>query len=249
MRELSQKQKELNRKQSEVFLYEYGQEYTDKICEETDALHEKYKDLEIPNSLDKWFDGYKKEQLKVERKKRFQKNSRSVSKRVAIFIIIFITVTGSLIIGVEAFRLRIFNLFVQENEQYTDLSIIEDGDKEMIITKPEGWTDYYYVSYLPNGYDLVDYSGHDGYKTAIFSDGDNRISLITQTGDSEFLSQVDSEQGDIERIDLDGIDAIYFIKDDKGTIAWHIEDELIKISGYINKDEFIKIAKSLKKFK
>lgn len=248
MTELSQKQKELNRKQSEVFLYEYGQEYTDKICADTDALHEKYKDLEIPDSLDTWFDGYNKEQIKKERKRKLQKRIRFVSKRAAIFIIVMIAVTGSLTIGVEAFRLRIFNLFVQESEEYTDLSLMEEGVENTNITKPEGLLDYYYVTYLPNGFNLLDYSGDDGFIAFVFSDGDSRIQLITQTGGPDFLSQVDSENAEVTRFDLNGNDAIYFTKNDKGTIAWHQDNVLIKISGYISKEKLIKIAESIKKF-
>ncbi len=98
MTELSQKKKDLNRKQS-VF-YKHSQKYTDKICENTDALHEKYKDLEIPDTLDMWFDGYNKEQIKKERKRKLQKHIRLVSKRAAIFIIIMITFIASSTIGI-----------------------------------------------------------------------------------------------------------------------------------------------------
>jgi hypothetical protein len=248
MTELSQKQKELNRKQSEVFLYEYGQEYTDKICADTDALHEKYKDLEIPDSLDTWFYSYKKEQIKKERKRKFQKRIQLVSKRAAIFIIVIIAVTGSLTIGVEAFRLRVFNLFVQESEEYTDLSLIEGGDGNMSFAKPEGLASYFYVTYLPEGFNLIDNYEQEGYNTFYFSDGNNRVSLVSQSGGTEFLSQVDSEEADVTHINIKGHDAIYFAKEEKGMIAWNQDNVLFKISGYVSKEELIKIAESIKKF-
>ncbi len=145
---LSNKEKELNKKRSEVFLYEYGQEYTDKICVEIDALHEKYRDLEIPDSLDNWFHDFSKEQEKKERKAKFRKKGLRVFRRVAVFVVAFILVSGALTLGVEAFRLRVFNLFVEEKEQYTDLSILEQDNPMTNIIKLEVWYKYYYPEYL-----------------------------------------------------------------------------------------------------
>lgn len=247
MKELSQKQKELNRKQSELFLYEFGQEYTDKICADTDALHEKYKDLEIPDSLDIWFDRFTSEQKKLERKKISLKKRRIIAKRVAVFLVAFIAVSGSLTLGVEAFRIRFFNIFFIDNDTHTDLSVLEGNSGESNITKPEGWSSYYYPSYLPIGYDLNNYGGVEGYRELHFDDGMNDIYMVELSGEDSFLSDLDTEGVEPDFITVNGYDAIYVYKNDTSTIAWLIDDTLIKLSGPIDKSEMIKIAQNVKK--
>ena len=144
MRELTTEEKKRNKKLNEAFLYDLGYQHSQNICEETDQLLEEYKDLEFPKSIDKWFDDFSKEQKKKEKKKLFQQRSKLITKRVAIFIIVFFTVSASLTLGVEAFRIRFFNLFVVENAKYTDLSVLENNSSQIEISRPEGWENYFF---------------------------------------------------------------------------------------------------------
>ncbi len=132
MKRLSNEQKELNEKQSEVFLYEYGQKYTTKICDETDELYEKYKDLKIPDSLDNWFNDYNSSLKKKDKKLRRKKRYMSIGRKAAIITIAIIFVFSSLTIGDEGFRIRFFNFFFIDKQQYTELSIEEDMFKDVL---------------------------------------------------------------------------------------------------------------------
>lgn len=248
MSKLTTKEKELNKKLGEVFLYEYGQEYTDKICEETDALYEEFKDLEIPDSLDTWFEGFVADQKKSKRKIQTQKRRRAVSKRVAIFLAAILAVSGSVTFGVEAFRIRFLNIFFVDNETHTDLSILEGNSSESNISKPEGWNNYYYPTYLPEGYDLISHIGVEGFREVRFGSGDSNIIMRERTGETDIKSDIDTEDVEPDYLSINGSDAIYAYKEGMSSIGWLTDDTLVTLSGPIEKDEIIKIAQNVKKF-
>jgi len=245
VRELTNKEKELNKKLGEVFLYEYGQEYTEQICEDTDALHEKYKNLEIPDSLDSWFDNYTAEMKAQEQKARFQKRMRLLGKRVAIFLAAFLAVSGTLTFSVEAFRLRFFNIFFADNDTHTGLELLEGDNAE--ISKPAGWVNYYYPTYLPKGYDLESFSGVEGYRILHFSSGESTITMNEIAGEKDYFANIDTEDVETEEISINGNNGIYVFKSGKSIIAWLEGDSVININGPISREEIIKIAEMIKK--
>ena len=247
MDELSNKEKELNKKLGEVFLYEIGQEYSDIILDKTDELHEKYKDLDIPDSIDKWFDEFNQGQrVQMQRDKR-KRSMSSFAKRVAIFLLLFVAIGGSLTIGVEAFRLRFFNILFVDNETHTDLSVLETENEGSIIKKPEGWSNYFYPEYLPFGFDLENYSGIEGYRVLHFGDGKSILSMYERSGETDFFSDVDTEGVEPDFFSINGSDAIYVSKNGNSTMAWLKNDTLIKLYGPISKEEIIKVAENIKK--
>lgn len=245
MKKLSSKEKELNKKITEVFLYEYGQEYTEIICNEMDELRSIHKGIEVPESLDKWFENYAQKENRKKNVISILSGKNIIVKRIAVFLIAFIAISASLMLGVEAFRIKVFNFVLTDNTKYTDISVIEELDDQ--LTFPAGdWKDYY-PTYLPDNYILIDYINTEGYKEAHFSYNGDIISFYLQGGSDDYISYIDTEGVIIEYTEVNMSDAIYVNKAGNSIIAWSIDDTLLKVIGPIDLEEVLKIAESIKK--
>lgn len=64
------------KKLNEAFLYDIGAEHAKIICEETDALMDEYKDLEIPESMDQRFYRFLEALEAKERREQRQKRAQ-----------------------------------------------------------------------------------------------------------------------------------------------------------------------------
>lgn len=246
MRNLSNGEKELNKRKSEVFLYEFGQVYTDIICNEADLLRDKYSDLSFPDSMDVNFESYIQQIEKLEKSSKRKKQLFKISKTAAIFLLTFIMVSATLILTVEAFRIKVFNFVIETNDRYTDLSIVEnnrdDVNNDLVV-----WEDLYYPEYIPKDYSVYDYIDTEAYKEVHFIKGDNVLSLYLHDGTEEFISYIDTEGVDISYININGHEAVYISKAGNITIAWNEGSTLIKVIGSESREEMIKISKSIKK--
>lgn len=116
----------------------------------------------------------------------------------------------------------------------------------MEITKPEDWTNYYFPTWLPEGYDLEQHNGVEGYRTIRFSNGTTAISMYEIKGETGFDSVIDTEDAISDYLLINNYDAIYVFKNETSTIAWLEGDTLIKLIGPIKKAEIMKIAKNIK---
>ncbi len=63
-------------------------------------------------------------------------------------------------------------LIAIDEQQYTELSIEEDVFKDAL---PEDWTNDYYPSYIPEGYELVSHMKTEVSKDMRFINGDKKF--------------------------------------------------------------------------
>jgi hypothetical protein len=97
MKKQSNEEIERLEKLNQMFLYNIGYEHVKNIDRETDEILEKFKDIEIPESLNKWFLDYNE---KIEKRKRIKKvktTAVEISKKVAVIFMI-ISLASSIII-------------------------------------------------------------------------------------------------------------------------------------------------------
>ncbi|MEA1975054.1 MAG: hypothetical protein U9N10_05795, partial [Bacillota bacterium] len=83
------------------------------------------------------------------------KNVLLVSKRVAMFLIAVVIITLTLTISVEAFRLKIFNKFIETNDKYSFVKTDENIKVDYLEKIPNEWTSFYYLKVLPKGYKFL----------------------------------------------------------------------------------------------
>jgi len=197
--------------------------------------------------LDKWFDAFDKKNQKTERKIERKKRTKRMSTRVAIIFISIIVVGASLTLGVESFRVRLFNFIVTEKEHYTDLSVLEEDSTSITNNLPDDWTNYYFPTYMTDGYSLDNYSKNSSHKNLYFSNGNGTIFLLDQLTETSFVAQIDTEDAELLKIIVNGNEGVYTIKNGKTTISWVTDGSLFILSGPESLEEMTKIANSIKK--
>lgn len=243
---LSNEERERLQKLNDTFLYEVGYQHVNNICEETDRLLEEYKDLEVPESLDQWFIQFNKEFERKKQNQRIRSRALKISKRVAAVLII-VSIAGSIVtMSVEAFRVRFFNMVIDTSERFSLVSQQEVNDELSMYEVPLDWTEYYYPSFLPEGYTLLKTESLNSTKYMYFSNSNGQeISFIQGSIDSQ--SQIDSEGGIVIEVDVNGNEGVIVSKDDFTILNWSNNYISFNIQGNVEESLLLEMAESVKK--
>lgn len=244
MKELTLDEREYNKKLNETFLYEVGYAYSKQLCAECDELLEKYKDLEIPESLDQWFEGFSAKIRRKENRKKFYHKSLKYSKNVAVFILAVGLIGGALIYSVEAVRIRVFNMALTVEDKFTEINIVEETKDPTIEDTFMGVGDYY-LSYLPEGYSLEDSDGNDIAIFEYYSNGDSSIIFTANSTEGQLSVQIDTEDAVLKDITIHGNEGHYVTKKGHTSVFWIEGNTYLMISGEGDEAEIIKIAEGV----
>ena len=169
---------------------------------------------------------------------------RKAVRVAAVFLVVMLALGGIGMSSSEAFRMRVFNLF--ENKE--DGAVILRGETDAEIL--DGWEDYWYPTYLPEGYYLLDAEDDSLTKFLLFksSDDSREIRLLEDQGGGSLA--VDMDTNECEKIN-NGDYEIYVFHDQENSTRlaiWSIGEQRIRM--YLpdeeDNDTICKIATNLK---
>lgn len=244
MKNIYDYEKAKNKKNNEVFLFNLGHEYLSIINAEADAILESHGDLPFPDELDAWFSSYQKENEKQDKQDRLWQVMRRKSFKVAMGIFLFLSINSVMMVRVEGYRLSIFNFILQAQERF---SVIKTDEASQVFDPSildETWTGYYYPTFIPEGFTVDISLSEDRVKYIKFKNTEGEIISLNE----HFLNgeeRVDTEEGTKVDVDINGETGIYIQKEGVNILTWTIEDKVISLSGNINRDILIKIARGL----
>ena len=210
---------------------------------EADALAEVYKDISEPTRLNKWFNDYTKELKKEEQKLRRSVNIKKYASRASVVLMAFLLSSAVVTMSVEAFRIRILNLFIETEK---DHNRIDFDESEEVLKLPEGWSNDYYPTYLPEGYSLLDAQSGEYTKIATFMNQDNELLIFTQNANNMGMN-IDNEHSDIELVPINDNEGYMTNKDNIISISWSENDVVFTLEGAEEISPMIKIAEKIKK--
>lgn len=109
----------------------------------------------------------------------------------------------------------------------------------------------YYLSTIPDGYELSETISDSIGKTVIYFNKDTEQTMVFNQWNKMFYNtHLDNERYTLENIELNGNTGYFLIGNEeditKNTILWDNGDYIIEISGNFNKNALIKLAKTLK---
>jgi hypothetical protein len=244
----SREERERLEKLNDTFLYNIGYEHVNNICDETDKLLEKYKDIQVPESMNEWFINFQKELEKKEKRAKIQRGALHVSKRVAM-IFILISVVGSVItMSVEAFRIQFFNMVIETSQKFSSVSHQEKTEINIQQELPSEWIDFYYPTFLPNDFILTSVRELNSTKYMTFGNGLNEEIRFIQ-GNLTSETQIDTEDGNTIKVDINGNKGLIVKKEDVTIISWNNNRASFSIQGNVDKSTLLEIAESLEKNK
>ncbi|MBF4692008.1 DUF4367 domain-containing protein [Fusibacter ferrireducens] len=235
-----------NKELMEIYYKAIGEAYIENLIGTLEANKETYRTIEVPESLDKWFHEYNKNLEKSIKKKAFTQRMRRRSFRVALIVAALITVLSVITFSVESIRTRVFNMFIENKEKYTEIQVIDEISADNSIYVPQiNRESYCYPEYLPKGYT---YSHLDDLSSMLYLYyvNDNKTIIFAQS-DSNSSNQIDTEGAEVAEVDINGVKGLLIQKEDRVMIAWVDFDRILNLKGYASKEEMLKIARSLKK--
>lgn len=243
MSEMTKEEKERVKRMNQAFLYELGYQHMNHICEETDALKEEYNDLEMPESLNSWFDDFNEKRLADEKREKQKKKIRKGVFRLAAAVFILLISAGAVTMSVEAFRVRFFNMLIDTKETYSEISFETEDDYLEGI--PEDWANYYVMTYIPDGFALVEAfnTEQSGYLTYEFSE----YYIMFIQGALDLDIQVDTEEREIQEVRIEDNDGIMVINSEEVMLIWSNDEACFHIISNLDEETILKIAKKIKK--
>lgn len=163
------------------------------------------------------------------------------AKRIAATIILAILFTFGTTMSVEALREPFLNFIAETFEKFTKISFTGETGTEIEEFIPLEPID---PSYIPEGYELI--SSNIGFSgnTKTYSNNKNII-IYSQSLNDGTQIYLDTEDAYSEKVNINEIEGICITE--KNEITVFLADELYHytVTGTAEKDEIIKVAKSI----
>lgn len=106
---------------------------------------------------------------------------------------------------------------------------------------PGDWITYYYPEFLPDGYGLNGTRTLNDTKIMIFSTRTNHDIVFSQ-GTLSGKSQIDSENGKVIEVDINGNNGVLAIKDDIKILNWSNNEMSFSIQGNVEESVLLAIT-------
>lgn len=183
-------------------------------------------------------DGHIRKMEKLFAKERRRENIKKlshISKIAACVVCAVILASGAAVFSVEAWRSNFINFWFDPDGLNTDI--------KFGYGKGTSYTDDYVVlKYLPMGFEKTEEDTTRFSHTLIFERGDEF--LFFDVNDINVDTNIDTEGGTIERIAINGYEAIYATGRTGNHVIWCDEINALSISGNLPRNELIKIAEN-----
>ena len=204
-------------------------------------------------SLQQMIDEEKRNDEKREKAVIRKKRLRTLGKVCAVIIAAVLIVGITMPEAVNAVKVRITRLFVNNTHNSVQFGGETDGgsgagasdDIAYAGAIPESWERYWYPEYLPEGYEIKETDDFIGL-TVCYSNGEDEIEFY-QDLDSTSVISIDNEHGKQGEAEI-GSEIIgnWVIVDDDLFLIWTQSDAMFSLKGKIELQELIKVAESIK---
>lgn len=177
----------------------------------------------------------------AERKAWWQGNYITVAKGAASVMIVG-TVASATVMNVEAFKVPIFNFFMENQEKYSKLEVKEEGKKEEYDyeTLLKEYPGIAVLVDVPKGYSYDRTDGIKGQYTTIYSDKNGNQIILLQFQEKGAW-ELNTEQETLYEMEYDGIK--YRVLEVGGliTTVWEKDGYTYNLSGILTNQEIEKI--------
>jgi len=220
-----------------------GEHHVDNICDEIDSLKEEIDKIEIPETLDDWFDGYVKNARKKDNQKRINVKMRSISSKTAVILLVLFLSFVTLTFSVEAFRIQVFNLLFMDHDEYSNVKIEREPAEDKTIIE---WDHYYYPAYIPEGFYIESVSDLANVRQIKFRNSSGKYIDFTQIPNGTYVS-LDTEGGEKKDVEIENRKAVLTVKEGKNILFWNNEEYSFYLTSNLELEKLIFIAESLEK--
>jgi len=230
---------ELN-KLYETYFSVIGSAHVDNINEELeDSVFDESHDFD---NLDSWFENFQKEKEALEKKQKRKRIYSKISKRIAMVLVLVLSSTVVLSMTVEAFRVKLIDIFMQDNGALTYIQFTDPEEDE--TSHDYEFDGVNRITYLPKGFEHKETFTNMTMVVKHFTDGETIISVSRMSPEASI--NLDMEDAVISETYINGNKAKTSEKEAVKIVVWREGDAIYIIHSDISLDELVKIARSFK---
>lgn len=196
---------------------EHGGEYVD-VPEE----------MEKPHRFTRSFE--KRMQKLIWKERGIRPPRKRLSLRMLIVVIVTAVIAVSSVMTVSAFREAIIGFITEVYEKFTNVQAQPDEDA------PDTLEEIYEVTWVPEGFELVDEKRSDISYRMQFRNNENFI-FFKQTTVMDYVTNYDTETTGATPFCQDGIEGFWIIDGDTNILVWKSHDYVFEITVYIKRSE------------
>lgn len=162
-------------------------------------------------------------------------------RRIAVFVVVFLSILITFSIGSEALRKDFLSFFMKNEDEYTYISINDEAEIKSYID--DVWDDAYLPEWIPEGYRLDEAYELSTTRFVVYVSGEEDI-YFTQGSESRYF---DSENGQYEQVLIGDLHGFLIIKENRKILYWHNDNVFFSLTAESEIEILIEIAKSIKK--
>ena len=208
-----------------------------------DEMHGRYAALLENNAPHEFSDAFelKMDKLINRRRKPYFRMINTVGKRVACIALAVFIASATTVMSVDALRNAFFGFIMHIFDRS---SIVQTVDDEY---HPDTIEERYDIGYNISGYSLDMDIAEDTRINRIYKNGNDLI-YFDQYTKSTFDLLINTEDADVQHIDINGYDTIYYL-DNNGyhTFIWDNGRYILMLSANTDKETAESMVKSVKK--
>lgn len=244
---IDNKEKLVNEKITDIIFAYTGACHVDNINENIENGCDN--DITNPNQkeLDQTIETLIRDYKRKQSFKDFLMSLKKVSKIAAIILVSVFILSVTLISSVDAIRVKFFNLFIDEKEDYSKITIENDSNFASIETLKNdvALKNCYIPDYIPKGFNLEKIIEQNEKIIMVFNDANSNSFIFEQSPDLNREYMVDTEDAVTVTMKIQGWEAIVITKDKVITVFWDNNGMIFNVSGQIPIEEIIKFCEHI----
>lgn len=222
-------------KLSKEEIVEENKEYLKK----TESIDEIFPMLEPDQSFLAFARAYDR---KANKRKVTEKRKR-ILQVAAVFLVCITTMTAIAVEISEAFRVRFYSLFTNETDG--SVTLLTEREQEIIGE----WEDYWYPTYVPDGFQMVAAEKRDNESVIVFESNDRKISFRIMEFPFNVAISHDTDTNTVEEVRIGYYKGYLFedVQNQSIDVYWLTDDKqlVVAATGEMDKETVIKIAEGL----
>lgn len=146
---------------------------------------------------------------------------------------------------VQAFRVKVMNLWLEIRPQFTIFRLRENTPDPSSNGSIVDWTNAYVPTYIPEGYIIGSTSVSVSAREIVYEHITAPM-IYTELGESS-SPMIDTENADrVERVDINGYDGTLVQKNNLTTVLWEMDDRLFLVEVWSADDTALEVARGVK---
>ena len=176
------------------------------------------------------------------RRKPYYRFINTAGKRVAVIALAFLTISFTTVMSVEALRTPFLDFIMSIFSDHSEVRGIDDSGNY-----PETIENLYEIMYDMSDYHIIASDQTERHRIIDYQN-DNSIIYFSQNTVNDYHMNYNTENAEIEHIDINGHDAIGF-EDNNGyySLIWNNGEYIIDLGSDLGKNALIDIAKTVQK--